>query len=157
MAETSSLNCLYCGIPYQRLHSLSAWSAFSEKVLLFTDLCFVASPSQNFLPIYWRPSPSWGHRGRSDTAANANANSDSPQKFASDFWPPNLKQEVANYALRRNSLAKAKDFANEMAKIPFSLRNFLANGSLRQKSLAIANAMAWCTQSPSPIKTLHMT
>ena len=33
-----------------------------------------------------------------------------------------------------------------MAKISFSLRKFLANGRLRQNSLAIANAMAWCTQ-----------
>ena len=30
-----------------------------------------------------------------------------------------------------------------------SLRKFLANGSLRQNSLAIANAMAWCTQTPT--------
>ena len=28
-----------------------------------------------------------------------------------------------------------------------SLRRFLANGSLRQNALAIANAMAWCTQN----------
>ena len=86
------------------------------------------------------------HRGRSDTAANANANSDAPQKFASEFLAPNLKQKAANWALRRNSLANANGFANEMAKISFSLRKFLANGRLRQNSLAIANAMAWCTQ-----------
>ena len=42
MAETSSLNCLSCRVPYQRLHSLNAWSPFSEKALLFTDFCFVA-------------------------------------------------------------------------------------------------------------------
>ena len=38
------------------------------------------------------------HRGRSDTAANANANSDAPREFASEFWPPNLnlKEEAAN-------------------------------------------------------------
>ena len=33
-----------------------------------------------------------------------------------------------------------------MTEISFSLRKFLANGRLRQDSLAIANAMAWCTQ-----------
>ena len=44
MAETSSLNCLFCRIPYQCLHSLNAWNPFSEKALLFTDFCFVASP-----------------------------------------------------------------------------------------------------------------
>ena len=49
-------------------------------------------------------------------------------------------------ALRRNSLANANGFANEIAKSLSSLRKFLANGSLRQNSLAIANAMAWCTQ-----------
>ena len=32
------------------------------------------------------------------------------------------------------------------SKNSFSLRKFLANGRLRQNSLAIANAMAWCTQ-----------
>ena len=36
------------------------------------------------------------HRGRSDTAANANANSDAPQKFASEFLAPNLKQKAVN-------------------------------------------------------------
>ena len=86
------------------------------------------------------------HRGRSDRAANANANSDAPRQFASEFSAPNLKQKAANLALRRNSLANANGFANEMAKISFSLRKFLANGRLRQNSLAIANAMAWCTQ-----------
>ena len=86
------------------------------------------------------------HRGRSDRAANANANSDAPQKFASEFSPSNLKQKAANYALRRNSLANANGFANEIAHISSSLRKSLANGSLRQNSLAIANAMAWCTQ-----------
>ena len=43
-------------------------------------------------------------------------------------------------------LANANCFANEIAKISSSLRKYLANGSLRQNSLAIANAMAWCTQ-----------
>ena len=56
------------------------------------------------------------HRGRSDTAANANANSDAPRKFASEFSAPNLKQKAANLALRRNSLANANGFANEIAK-----------------------------------------
>ena len=43
-------------------------------------------------------------------------------------------------------LAIVTGFANDMAKLSFSLREFLANGRLRQNSLAIANAMAWCTQ-----------
>ena len=46
MAPTPSLKCLSCRIPYQSLHSLNAFSRFSEKTLLFTDFCFVASPSQ---------------------------------------------------------------------------------------------------------------
>ena len=33
-----------------------------------------------------------------------------------------------------------------MTQISLSLRKLLANGRLRQNSLAIANAMAWCTQ-----------
>ena len=79
------------------------------------------------------------HRGRSDTAANANAISDAPREFASEFWAQNLK-------LRKiNSLAIANGFASEISKISFSLRKFLANGRLRQNSLAIAT-MAWCTQ-----------
>ena len=36
------------------------------------------------------------HRGRSDTVANANANSDAPRKFASEFSPPNRKEKAAN-------------------------------------------------------------
>ena len=83
------------------------------------------------------------HRGRIDTAANANANSDAPRKFASEFLPPNLKEKAANQALRRNSLANANGFANEIAKISSSLRKFLANGHLRQNSLAVADATAW--------------
>ena len=47
--------------------------------------------------------------------------------------------------MRRNSLANANGFANEIAKISSSLRKFLANRSLRQNSLANANAMAWCS------------
>ena len=78
------------------------------------------------------------HRGPSDTAANANANSDSPREIS----PPNLKEEAANKALRRNSLANANGFANETTKIVL----VGANGRLRQNLLAIANAMAWCTQ-----------
>ena len=42
---------------------------------------------------------------------------------------------------------EANGFANERAKILSSLQKLLANGSLRQNSLAIANAKAWCTQS----------
>ena len=37
MAETSSLNCRSCKIPYQSLHALNAWTPFSEKALFFTD------------------------------------------------------------------------------------------------------------------------
>ena len=40
-------------------------------------------------------------------------------------------------------------FANEVAENSLSLRKFLANGRLRQNSLAIADAMAWCTQPPT--------
>ena len=83
------------------------------------------------------------HRGCSETVANANANSDAPREFAGEFWPRNLNEKVTNLELRRNSLA------NEIAKISSSLRKFLANGSSRQNSLAIANAMAWCTQFQS--------
>ena len=50
MAETSWLNCLFCRIPYQSLHSLNALPSFSEKALLFTSFCFVASPSPNSTP-----------------------------------------------------------------------------------------------------------
>ena len=57
------------------------------------------------------------HRGRSATAANANANSDAPRKFASEFQAPSPQQEAANSPLRRNSLANANGFANEMANL----------------------------------------
>ena len=52
MAKTSSLNCLSCRIPYQSLHALNAFPWFSERALLFSDFCFVASPSLNSVPIY---------------------------------------------------------------------------------------------------------
>ena len=45
-----------------------------------------------------------------------------------------------------NSLAIATGFANEISKISFPLRKFLAIGCWRQNLLAIANAMAGCTQ-----------
>ena len=55
-----------------------------------------------------------------------------------------IAKKNANELLQINSLATANGFANDMAKISFSS---LANGYLRQISLAIANAMAWgCTQ-----------
>ena len=51
MAPTPSLNWFSCNkIPYQSLHSLNALPSFSEKALLFTDFCFVASPSPNSVP-----------------------------------------------------------------------------------------------------------
>ena len=43
-----------------------------------------------------RPVMNWEHHGRSDMAANANANSDAPREFASELWPSNLKQKAAN-------------------------------------------------------------
>ena len=56
------------------------------------------------------------HRVRSDVPANANAISETPRKFVSEFSPPNLKQKVTNSALRRNALANANGFANELRK-----------------------------------------
>ena len=56
------------------------------------------------------------HRGRSDTAANANANSDAPRKFASKFSGPISNREAANEAMRVNSLATPNGDANENAK-----------------------------------------
>ena len=56
------------------------------------------------------------------------------------------KEKHANEALRINSIAIAKGFANEMAKFSFLPWKFLANGRLRQNSRAIANSMAWSTQ-----------
>ena len=56
------------------------------------------------------------HRGRSDTRANGNPNSDASRKFTSKFQPRNLNQKAVNDALRRNSLANANGFANELAK-----------------------------------------
>ena len=70
----------------------------------------------------------WVHHGRSDTLVNANANSDNSLA--------NFSHQISNKKLRTNSLVNANGFA----------RKFLANGRLRQKLLAIANAMAWCTQ-----------
>ena len=52
LLETSSLNCLFCRIPYQSPHSLNALPSFSEEALLFTDFCFVASPAPNSAGIF---------------------------------------------------------------------------------------------------------
>ena len=41
--------------------------------------------------------------------------------------PPNLKEKVANQALQINLLAIVNGFANEIARILFSLRKILAN------------------------------
>ena len=41
----------------------------------------------------------------------------------------------------------ANDFASEIAKVTASLQKFLTKRSLRQNSLAVAIAMAWCTQA----------
>ena len=46
----------------------------------------------------------------------------------------------------KDLLANANGVANEIAKALSSLWTFLATGSLRQNPVAIANAMAWCTQ-----------
>ena len=61
-----------------------------------------------------------------------------PENSPAKVRPPNLKGKVANHALRIISLAITKlsnGFANEMAKLSFSLWKFLANGRLRQNSL----------------------
>ena len=69
----------------------------------------------------------------------------------------NFGHEISKGKLRINPLAIANGFANEIAKILFSLRKFRANGRLRQNSLALANAMAWCTQLriAGPSKSCH--
>ena len=69
-------------------------------------------------------------QGRSDTVANANVNSGSPRKFASEFRPPNLKQKAANRALRINEFR------------PPNLKQKAANRALRINLLAIANGLA---------------
>ena len=53
---------------------------------------------------------------------------------------------------KKQTLGGPGGFANEIAKISFSLRKFLANGPLRQNLLAIANAMAWRTQSGTAVQ-----
>ena len=72
--------------------------------------------------------------------------------------PKNLLANVGHQISKKSyeiSAVKyfASDFANEIARIPFSLFKVLANGRLRQKSLAIVNATAWspwCTQVGTP-------
>ena len=71
-------------------------------------------------------------------------------------FAPNLKEKAANWALRRNSLANVNGFANAIAKISSSMRKCLANGRLRQNSLAMAHAMAWCTQISACDKLLRV-
>ena len=53
------------------------------------------------------------HRGRNDTAANANANSDAPpQNSLAKFCHHNPNEKVAKEALRMNSIAIANGLAN---------------------------------------------
>ena len=79
--------------------------------------------------------------GREATMMKVSANLSIPrwQRYSCEcgckFWrapkhsPPNLKQQIANQALRRKALANANDFA----KMANSLRTVFANGSLRTK------------------------
>ena len=63
-----------------------------------------------------------------------------PKKPLANFSHQISNQKVANLVLCSNSPATANGFANELTKLSLSLRKLLANGCLRQSSLAIANA-----------------
>ena len=93
-----------------------------------------------------RASRSWVRCGRSDTAANPNANSDALWEFASEFGPHNFKQPNCEWSVRKNSLANANGFANEMAEHSFSLAN--ANGfanEMTEHSFSLRTFLAFAT------------
>ena len=92
----------------------------------------------------------WAHRGRSDTAANANANSDAPRKFAGEFLAPKSQTKSCELGVAMEFASECDFFCEGNGTISFSLQKFLANGWLRQNSQAIAHAMAWCTQKEEP-------
>ena len=60
MALTSSPTSLSCRMPYKGNDSLNALPSFSEKALLFTDFCLVASPSSHSM----FPSQPWEYLRR---------------------------------------------------------------------------------------------
>ena len=73
----------------------------------------------------WGRVSVWVHRGRSDRAANANANSDAPREFASNFvLPPHFKRKTVNKVVRGNLLAFANAFVNEIAENPCEWMSF---------------------------------
>ena len=55
----------------------------------------------------------------------------------------NFSHQITNKKLQ---IKRCEGIRQRMPKISSSLRKFLADGSLRQNSLANANAMAWCTR-----------
>ena len=82
----------------------------------------------------------WAHRGRSDSAANANC----------EFWrdPWNLLAKFRLQISKKLRIKRCEEFASECEWFcEWNCKNFvLAEKSPCQCSLAIANATAWCTQ-----------
>ena len=67
----------------------------------------------------------------------------------------NFSHPISNKKLRIHRCegirhSECEWFCEWLVKISSWLRKFLANGSFRQDPLAIANAMAWCTQPHTP-------
>ena len=88
MSRTSSLNCLSSRNPYQTPHSsllVYMPPLFAEDPLLFTEKCFVASPSQKSALVM-------AHRALT----------------VGGFWQPSLAHDRGNLALRVTCLVSLR-------------------------------------------------
>ena len=103
-------------------------------------------------PLCFTADATWVHRGRRNTAANADANSDTPRKFTSVLILCHqiLKRKFANEALRINALAIANGFANDMA----TAAQIPCDGRLWQNSLFRMRWLGALRLEPLPIKNV---
>ena len=69
----------------------------------------------------WR----WVHRGRSDTVANANANSDAPREFACEFLATKSQTKGCEFSVANEFACECECFTHEMRKFRPCCRNSL--------------------------------
>ena len=90
--------------------------------------------------------PCWVHHGRSDAVANANANSEAHRKFTCEFATKSQRKSCESS--RVNKFASDCEWFCKWNRVNFVLAAEIPCEWLFATSnlLAIANAMAWCTQ-----------
>ena len=129
-------------------------------LLVFKHACFVLLASvirRSYLSARYPKAWMYGPECSAVAAIQLrmrNANSDPRQNFAN--FHQQMSKKKCKLSIAKEFASDYEWFAKEIVKSVSLLWNFLTSGSLQRKSLAIANAMAWCTQVWTPGRALQL-